>query len=175
MHNTMRLCKYIILLAFSISLNAQLSVEHKDTLFQWTFPDNTFKAWTWTGSNMYLSGFFDGFGEVLTAKYDHFERVFPNADPSFWDRNRSQHRKWKNGDPAQGEAFFLSSTALVWTRDGYHGSRFLRNRFMVVGLAIPIGQDRKEWYWYLLDTLVYSAAYSFGFHTSYTLILNAWK
>ena len=36
--------------------------------------------------------------------------------------------KWKNGDPKQGEKFFLSSTTLVWLTDFFHLVKFL---FMV--------------------------------------------
>jgi len=36
------------------------------------------------------------------------------------DPRISWKNKWKNGDPAQGEAFILSSTAFVTTTDAWH-------------------------------------------------------
>lgn len=45
-------------------------------------------------------------------------------NPEFWDKNKSWKRKWKNGDPAQGEAFWGSSRWFVFVTDGWHLSQF---------------------------------------------------
>lgn len=170
--------KYIVLfliLAMSGTLYGQIQMDRMpkhDTILYWEFPDGTIDNWAWTGGSLYLSGVFDGLGEILSAKYDHFQQVFPNADPTFWDRNRSWQRKWKNGDPSQGEAFPLSSTALVFLTDGYHLSRYARNRFMFIAIGFNWERPKKKWWYHIIDSLVYSAAYSLGFHTSYSLILN---
>ena len=88
---------------------------------------------------MCLSGGFDATAEVLKINYSYFDKVFPGADPQFWDAKKSAKNKWKNGDSQQGERFFLSSTALVWTTDGYHLMRMMRNCTMIASLTINIG------------------------------------
>ena len=45
---------------------------------------------------------------------------FKNLNPLFWDFNRSWVNKWKNGDKAQGEKYFGSSTIFVHFTDGWH-------------------------------------------------------
>lgn len=49
--------------------------------------------------------------------FDFWTEVF---SLQFLDKDRSWTRKWKNGDPEQGEAFFGSSTFLVFLTDGEH-------------------------------------------------------
>lgn len=39
---------------------------------------------------------------------------------AFWDENIAWKNKWKNGDPAQGERFFGSSTVFVAFTSGFH-------------------------------------------------------
>ena len=86
-----------------------------------------------------LSGSFDATAEVLHINYTYFDKVFPGADPKFWNPHESAGNKWKNGDYKQGEKFLFSSTVLVWTTDGYHLTRMLRNCTMIAGLTINIG------------------------------------
>ena len=45
---------------------------------------------------------------------------FKNLNPQFWDKHKSWRNKWKGGVAANGEAFFGSSTFLVWTTDAWH-------------------------------------------------------
>lgn len=56
--------------------------------------------------------------------------------PSSWIKSNSWKNKWKNGDPSQGEAFPLSSTALVIFTDVWHMCDFLRDLFLVVAVAV---------------------------------------
>jgi hypothetical protein len=49
-----------------------------------------------------------------TSKFSQFD------DQQFWNPELSWTNKWKNGDPAQGEKFFGSSTFLVSLTDGWH-------------------------------------------------------
>jgi hypothetical protein len=115
---------------------------------------------------MALSGACDATAEVVRINYTYFDAVFPNANPQFWDANKSWTNKWKNGDPKQGEAFPLSSTALVWTTDGYHLMRTMRNVTMITALVIPIGK-RKNWKQYVVEGVVYYCAYTGGFTLMY--------
>lgn len=50
-------------------------------------------------------------------------------------------RKWKNGDPNQGEAFPLSSSLLVFFTDPYHKIRTLNN---FTGLYLPVLYPDKQ-------------------------------
>jgi hypothetical protein len=45
-------------------------------------------------------------------------------NPMFWAKEFSWKRKWKNGDPEQGEAFPGSSTVFVFLTDGWHLAQF---------------------------------------------------
>ena len=69
---------------------------------------------------LFVSGMADGTAETLRVNYSDFKAVFPKANDQYWNPSISWHNKWKNGDIRQGEKFPLSSTALVFTTDGYH-------------------------------------------------------
>jgi len=118
---------------------------------------------------MVLSGSFDATAEVVRINYDYFDVVFPNANEQFWDAKLSQGNKWKNGDYKQGEKFLFSSTVLVWTTDGYHLMRTLRNTTMITALVIPIGK-KKNWKQYVAEGLIYYCSYTAGFSITYNLI-----
>ena len=118
---------------------------------------------------MCLSGSFDATAEVLKINYSYFDKVFPGANPEFWNPKESAGNKWKNGDRKQGERFLFSSTALVWTTDGYHLTRMLRNCTMVAALTINIG-DKKPLKQYLIEAVIYYFAYTAGFNLAYNLI-----
>ena len=45
---------------------------------------------------------------------------FRKLNPLFWDFNKSWINKWKNGDKAQGEKFWGSSTFFVAFTDVWH-------------------------------------------------------
>jgi hypothetical protein len=109
-----------------------------------------------------LSGSFDATAEVLRINYSYFEKVHPGANPEFWNPNESWVNKWKNGDPAQGEKFPLSSTALVFTTDAYHLFRMGRNVTMITAIVIPIGK-RKNWKQYVVEGSIYYLSYTAGF------------
>lgn len=115
---------------------------------------------------LFVSGSFDATAEVLRIDYSRFEARFPEANQQFWNPNKSWTNKWKNGDPAQGEAFFLSSTALVWTTDAYHLMRTGRNMTMIAAVVIPIGK-RKNWKQYAIEVAIYYTSYTAGFNLIY--------
>ena len=120
---------------------------------------------------MGVSGAFDGTSESLRYRYDGFKRVFPDANDQFWQPGLSWHNKWKGGDPANGEKFLFSSTALVWVTDGFHLCRMARNSTMITAIVIKRG-EKKKWYWYVVDAGLYYCAYTTGFSISYNLIFK---
>lgn len=52
----------------------------------------------------------------------------------------SWHNKWKNGDPAQRDAFPLSSTGLVWTTDAWHLAKAIMMTALVLAILAPFRQ-----------------------------------
>jgi hypothetical protein len=71
--------------------------------------------------------------DVLSFRYDRsiFRRL--GAD-QWWDPRVSWRNKWRDGDPARGEAFPASSTALVFATDGWH----LLKAGMLLGLVLAV-------------------------------------
>lgn len=53
------------------------------------------------------------------------------------DPGVSWKNKWKHGDPSQGEAFFLSSTAWVATTDAWHLCKALTILFILLAIIAP--------------------------------------
>jgi len=82
-----------------------------------------------------LSGACDATAEVLRINYAQYKSVHKNANDQFCNPAISWTNKWRNGDPEQGDAFFLSSNALVWTTDKYHMMRAARNVTMIAAIC----------------------------------------
>lgn len=119
---------------------------------------------------MFSSGFSDGTSEVLKIKYESFERVFPKANDQFWDYNISWTNKYKNGSPPDAK-FIGSKSAFVWTTDGYHLMRMIRNCTMILAVTIPISTEfYKNWRNYVKDGVIYYLAYTAGFNFAYEVV-----
>jgi hypothetical protein len=169
--------KYITLLLLPLILSGQvlesLVVEEKhDLVLGMKFPEGTKKQWLWSGSNMFMNGFWDGFHDGLHYRYDNFKKRFPNANDRYWNPKVSYRNKWWHGDPMNGEKFFGSSTFLVWTTDASHKTKTGRMTHALFAVSIPLGHKAKKWYWYLADIAVNWLCRTAGFHTSYSLIFN---
>lgn len=119
---------------------------------------------------IFAAGAFEGTAETVQFHYDEFDKRFPRAD-EFWDASKSWQNKYKNGDPLQGPKFPLSTTALVWTTDGYHLMRTMRNVSFLAAILITPNCGLK-WHHYILKAAMYSLAYTAGFHLTYTLIFK---
>jgi len=122
-------------------------------------------------SLMAVSGFADGTAEVLRTDYTRFNRILPNANQNYWDANKSWPNKWKNGDPLQGTKFLGSTTFLVWTTDGYHLTRFIRNATMITAICIPIG-GKKNWKQYAIEIGTSYISYTIGFNIAYEIVFK---
>lgn len=68
----------------------------------------------------------------------HFEHSVFSKLGDWWNPQDSWKLKWKNGDKAQGERFWLSSTLLVSLTDAWHFFGLLRNFsvFLLLGILI---------------------------------------
>jgi len=53
-----------------------------------------------------------------------------------YNKTTSSGNKWKNGDPEQGERFFLSSTVLVGFTDLWHFSQLIFHSSWQLAIAI---------------------------------------
>jgi len=78
---------------------------------------------------------------VMDKLQFHYDRsIFKDfKNQQFWNPGISWKNKWKNGDKSQREAFFLSSTLLVFTTDAWHlfQSIFLNSLFLGLFFISP--------------------------------------
>ena len=115
-----------------------------------------------------LSGAFDGSAEAIKFHYPKIDEKL-NLNDNFWNPAISWKNKYKNQDPAQGPAYFGSTTFLCWTTDGYHLMRMGRNISMMAAITIKLG-DKQKWYVYIIQGIIYYVAYTTGFNISYELL-----
>ena len=116
----------------------------------------------------FASGMFDGGAESLKFHYSEVNRKY-NLNDNFWNPALSWKNKYRNGDPSQGEAFTGSTTVFVWTTDGYHLMRGMRNITAMTAISIQIG-ERQKWWKYLIELATFYISYTIGFNLSYELI-----
>ena len=78
--------------------------------------------------------------DTLSFRYD--KSVFSGFRQSqgWLDPRVSWKNKWKNGDPAQGEAFALSSTALVAATDAWHFFKAVTIACVALAVIVPFTQ-----------------------------------
>jgi hypothetical protein len=120
-----------------------------------------------TGGLMVLAGAAKGFNETLQFNYAGFHSVFPKANPYWFYPAFSFKNKYKDGDPAKGAKFPLSTSVLVMFTDQYHLNNFIQKSAMTAALVIKIGEKRKPLRHYLYDILYYTACYQLGFGSIY--------
>lgn len=120
-----------------------------------------------TGSLLLLSGAAKGFNETLQFNWNGFHSVFPKANPHWFWPSYSFKNKYKDGDPAKGAKFPLSTSLLVMTTDQYHLNNFIHRASMTGALIIKIGESKKPFKHYVFDLLYYSACYQLGFGAIY--------
>jgi hypothetical protein len=137
------------------------------------------KIITWerffTASLCFGSGASNGIHEIINYKYHKFKGVHPNANDQYFNPQLSHTNKWKGGDIRNGEKFFLSSTAFVSLTDFKHALGFIQKNLLVGAIVINIGQPLKKWYIYALEFIAYSASWSVGFHTTYSLLYGGMR
>lgn len=121
-------------------------------------------------SCLFVAGAMEGTAETLKWHYHKFERVHPNANADYFDPSRSWVNKYQNGDPLQGPKHFGSTTFLVWTTDGYHLARTMRSTLILSAILTAPDLKGQRWWVYLAKAAMYTAAYTAGFHLTYTLI-----
>lgn len=136
------------------------------------FTGINWKSTAVSASLLMISGFADGTSETLKVKYHTFEKVFPGEDDQFWDYNISWINKYKNGTPPT-PAFPGSKGAFVWTTDGYHMMRMIRNSTMVIALVVHIRSGaHREFRYFLMEAVIHYLAYTTGFNLAYSVVFK---
>lgn len=116
---------------------------------------------------------------VMDALQFHYPKTGFSEDSRFWNPKTSWENKWKGGDPKNGPAFFLSTSALVFLTDGWHLFKFLflglvRAALVVLmAKAYPVRfQGHFKFLFWVGVWGVLSWVQAGGFHLIYSLILN---
>lgn len=152
-------CSFILLLLIPFYLNAQIKLSGIN------------KTNTAIGMGlMFVSGAASGVNEVILHHYPQFKRVHPYANDFYCNPDLSWVRKYKNGDPMQGEAFFLSTTILSPFTDLYHLSGVLDHSALLAGSIVLVIGEKREWYEYAIQILAGLVARAAGFILVYDII-----
>ncbi len=73
------------------------------------------------------------------------------GNPKYWVKSVSSNNKWKNGDPKQGEKFWLSSKQLVFLTDAWHlFGLFERIGFVVTYVSVGLLIATSPWYFFMI-------------------------
>lgn len=75
--------------------------------------------------------------DTLANRYERSVFARFSGQREWLDPKVSWRNKWKHGDPKQGEAFFLSSTALVATTDAWHLAKLLTLSSLFLAGIVP--------------------------------------
>lgn len=93
----------------------------------------------------------------------HFEKSVFSKLGDFWNPQTSWKRKYKNGDPKQGELFLGSTTIFVSLTDAWHLFGLIRDLSFVSAISIASLNP-----WFLLGYLVFIGT----FHIFFTWIFK---
>ena len=115
---------------------------------------------------------------VMDGLQFHFDRTpFSNAayfDKQFWDPAISWKNKYKNNDHKQGEKFFASSTALVFTTDAWHLFKFLMLKCFALAVILFMPLSRRfgytmaeTWLYNAMSLIALHMCFQMGFKLSY--------
>jgi len=155
--------RYSTTILLLISLSLGLQAQNKNSF--------RIKSQIAPASCMFLSGIADGLNQVVQFRYVSFKKAFPGINDNWWNPKYSYNNKYKGGIKSNGERFLGSSTVFVAVTDSYHFSRFLEHFFMVGAISLNIGQTKKKWYIYALE----SATYLLIYRASFSLTYNSFK
>jgi hypothetical protein len=105
---------FIIILLFPFSLNGQINIFN-------FLADRKIEI-----IGCAITGIADAGVDGLVHRYPAMKRKF-NLNDNFWNAEISWRNKHELGNPDLGERFPLSRTALVFTTDGFHLLKSVRN------------------------------------------------
>ena len=123
-----------------------------------------------TGLNFAVAG---GFESVIQADHFYPDQV-QRAIPGYRLAKDTYGNKYKNGDPAQGPAFWGSTTIFVAMTDDFHRFQMGRNLCLATSFWPMLLKkkhnwweyyrpyDKKPWWAYVTEVGVYSASFGIG-------------
>lgn len=99
-----------------------------------------------------------------TVSFHYGISIFPKLtkSESFYNPLFSWSRKWKNGDPKQGEAFLGSSTVFVSLTDFWHLMGLIRD-FTLVSIIPIVSGNYWLFFLYIPYRLVFHIFYTYVF------------
>ena len=166
--NDPRVLFFLVIVAVFLTIrycNGQDPVRFKPAPVEYKWQNQAIKC-----ALMAFAGAWDGVAEGSKYHYEAFTRKFPNHNKDFWGP-QSWRNKYADGDPAQGPKFFGSTNVFVWTTDGYHMSRMIRNFSVCGAVVIDIGK-KKPFVQYVVDFIGYLISYQIGFTLTYDIIIG---
>lgn len=108
----------------------------------------------------FTAGMAEGYSDVLQFHYNKFQKVHPNANPQYWNPQISWTNKYNSKVP-------FAKTAMVFTTDGWHFTKFVKNVGIFGGLCIPL-QKGKKWWWYVKEGVMCYGFNRVGFNLIYS-------
>ena len=112
-----------------------------------------------------LAGVFNACMDVLDFHFSN--SIFSKCKHQQWiDPSISWKNKWEDGDPAKGEAFFGSSTFLVFITNMWHFCKFLM--LLLIFSSIVFYKPMINWW---VDWIIFYVAFTFIFELFYSVIL----
>jgi len=130
-----------------------------------------------TISTQFAAGMFSGVGDAMLFNYNQTwlpkgsETLFGKTE-QYWNPAISWRNKWRAGDPAKGEKFPLSSTALVSLTDAWHLADMLERTSMqsFVFTYTPPPKGRHRWKAQAIDFILIKLFYSAGWTAANSLM-----
>ena len=115
------------------------------------------------GSLISIGGYCDMTADILRSDYSGFKKVHPKIHDDFWNPGLSWPNKYKNGNPDDGEKFFLSTSLLSPLTDGLHLVKGIRNVCFASSIVISLHrEERKKWYEYSFEFFSACLFYQIG-------------
>lgn len=108
---------------------------------------------------------------IIDTNLFHHEQSIFKGKP-FFNSNESWKLKYRNGDKAQGDRFFLSSTVLVAFTDSFHLFGMI-NSFLICAAIVlysPITGIKIKVLSIIVDFLIIKIVHQSVFHAFYTWI-----
>lgn len=108
---------------------------------------------------VFTSGAAEGVMDHLQFHYD--------GNSQYWQPDISWRNKYKNRDPQQGMTF--RGKYLVFTTDGWHMMKFVRNATIFTAFTLKVG-EKKKWWVYVAEGAGYWLVNRAGFTLTYNLL-----
>lgn len=94
--------------------------------------------------------------------------IFAQLGP-WWNPKESWRLKWKNGDPAQGERFWGSSTVFVFVTDFWHLAKWVMLKALFAAMAWGLYE---VWWQRLWAFVALHAAFSISFELFFRFVFH---